>query len=119
MGQDDVGRERDQFRRVSANGVGIGRGPAGVDPHVAADGPAQQRQPLMERRDAGLKFRIVRGRGQEHADAPHALALLRARGERPNAAAPPRTPRNSRRLMSAPRLRTRHRIGSNEHFDRG
>ena len=41
MGQDDVGRERDQFRRVSANVVGIGRGPASVDPHVAADGPAQ------------------------------------------------------------------------------
>ena len=41
MGQDDVGRERGQFRRVSANFAGIGRGPAGVDPHVAADGPAQ------------------------------------------------------------------------------
>jgi len=27
--------------RVSANAVGIGRGPADVDPHVAADGPAQ------------------------------------------------------------------------------
>ena len=41
MGQDDVRRERGQFRRVSANVGGIGRGPAGVDPHVAADGPAQ------------------------------------------------------------------------------
>ena len=41
MGQDDVRRERGQFRRVSANFGGIGRGPAGVDPHVAADGPAQ------------------------------------------------------------------------------
>ena len=37
----------------------------------------------MERREAGLKFRIVRGSGQEHADAPHALGLLRARGKRP------------------------------------
>ena len=36
----------------------------------------------MERREAGLKFRIVRGCGQEYADAPDALALLRARGER-------------------------------------
>ena len=44
-------------------------------------------QPLQERRDAGLTFRIVRGCGQEHADAPHALGLLRARRERP---APPR-----------------------------
>ena len=42
----------------------------------------------MERREAGLKFRIVRGCGQEHADAPHALGLLRARRERPSA--PPR-----------------------------
>ena len=83
MGQDDVRRERDQFRRVSANVGGIGRGPAGVDPHVAADGPAQLRQRLQERPDAGLKFRIVRGCGQEHADAPHPLGLLRARRERP------------------------------------
>src|SRR6266550_4561400 len=37
----------------------------------------------MERREAGLKCRIVRDCGQEHADAPHALGLLRARGERP------------------------------------
>ena len=40
-------------------------------------------QPLQERPDAGLKFRIVRGCGQEHADAPHPLGLLRARRERP------------------------------------
>ena len=40
-GQDDVRRERGQFRRVPANLGGIGRGPAGVDAHVAADGPAQ------------------------------------------------------------------------------
>jgi hypothetical protein len=40
MGQDDVRRERGQFRRVSANLGGIGAGPAGVDPHVAADDPA-------------------------------------------------------------------------------
>ena len=87
MGQNDVRRERDQFRRVSANVGGIGCGPAGVDPHVAADGPAQLRQPLQERPDPGLKFRIVRGCGQEHADAPHPLGLLRARRERPR---PPR-----------------------------
>src|SRR3954463_5962397 len=36
----------------------------------------------MERREAGLKFRIVRGCGEEYADAPHALGLLRVRGER-------------------------------------
>ena len=33
--------------------------------------------------DAGLTFRIVRGCEVQHADAPHTLALLRARRERP------------------------------------
>jgi hypothetical protein len=35
------------------------------------------------------------------------------------AAAPPSAPRNSRRLMCAPRLTRQHRIGSNECFDKG
>ena len=83
-GQDDVRRERDQFRRVFANVVGIARGPASS--RSARCGRSVQPnccQPLQERRDAGLQFRIVRGRGHEHADAPHPLALLRARRERP------------------------------------
>src|SRR6516162_5200331 len=37
----------------------------------------------MERRDAGLSFRIVGGEVHEYANAPHALSLLRARCERP------------------------------------
>src|SRR5262249_28180498 len=57
--------------------------PTDLNPHVAADGPAQQRQPLQERPDAGLKYHIIRGCVQEHADPPHALTLLRARRERP------------------------------------
>jgi hypothetical protein len=40
-------------------------------------------QPLQECLDAGLKLRIVRGCGQEHADAPHPLGLLRAYAKRP------------------------------------
>jgi hypothetical protein len=32
-------------------------------------------------RHAGLIFRITRGRGHQHADPPHALALLRPRRE--------------------------------------
>jgi hypothetical protein len=84
QGEDDVWRERDQFRRVSAKVVGIGRGPAGVDPQVAAVGPAQLRQALQKRRHAGLIFRIIRGRGHQHADAPDPLALLRACREWPH-----------------------------------
>ena len=62
--------------------IGFACGPADVDPHVAAFAPAQLLQPLPERRHAGLTFRIVCGAGYEHADAPHPLALPRAR-ERP------------------------------------
>jgi hypothetical protein len=39
---------------------------------------------LQERPDASLKFRIVRGCGQEHANAPRSLSLLRARREWPS-----------------------------------
>jgi hypothetical protein len=44
--QDDVRRERDQFRRVSAEEFGIARAPTILDPHVAADGPTQLLQAL-------------------------------------------------------------------------
>src|SRR6266511_1176784 len=73
-----------------ANTIGTVRGactPAIVDLQVAADGPAPLLQPLQERCKAGLSFRIVRGRAHEHADAPHPLALLRARRERPRSRA--------------------------------
>jgi hypothetical protein len=36
----------------------------------------------MERRDAGLSFRIVRSQVHEHADPPYSVWLLRARRER-------------------------------------
>jgi hypothetical protein len=40
-------------------------------------------QGLLERREAGLTLRVVRGPVHEHADPPHLLGLLRARHERP------------------------------------
>src|SRR5262249_26231007 len=80
---DYVRRERDQFRRIPANALGIAGGPAIVNLHVAAVGPAQFLQPLHERSEACLPFRIVCGEGHEHADATHPLALLRTCRERP------------------------------------
>jgi hypothetical protein len=70
-----------------ANFCRIVRGQAGVDVHVAADGPAVQCQRLKERPDARLPYRIVRDGGEEHADAPHAFTLLRARRKRPRSRA--------------------------------
>src|SRR5262249_50878714 len=81
--QDDIRRQGDQLRREFANAIGIASAPAVVDLHIPADGPAQLLQPLMESRKAHLTFRIIGGVIHEHADAPHALALLRARRERP------------------------------------
>ena len=40
-------------------------------------------QPLVERRDARLFFRVIGGKIHEHADPSHALPLLRVRRERP------------------------------------
>src|SRR6266446_789787 len=74
--------KRDQFARVSANLGRTAAGPAGLDLHVAAVGPAQLLQRLHERSEVGLLVGLL-GRTHEHADAPHPLALLRARRERP------------------------------------
>jgi hypothetical protein len=82
-GQYDVGAEDNQFRRVFANALGIARAPADVDANVATVGPAQLRQRLCERQYAPLRCRIIRRETHEQADAPHALALLRTRRERP------------------------------------
>ena len=38
----------------------------------------------MERREAGLKYRIVRGCGQQHADAPHPLGCCACGKRRAN-----------------------------------
>src|SRR5262249_46301051 len=71
-----------QFRRMGAKPVGIARAPAGLDLHVAADGPARLLQALQKCPVARLSERIVGGKVNEHADAPHPL-LLRACREWP------------------------------------
>jgi hypothetical protein len=48
-------------------------------------------QPLQESGDAGLPYRIVRCGIHEHANATHALALLRARRERPRSRFTPKS----------------------------
>ena len=117
-GQDDVRREREQFRRVSALALDIVLAPAGIDPHIAAIAPTQLLQNFLERREAGLNIGIVRGAG-EHADPPHPLRLLRAHTERPR-----RRTAEKRDELTSPHIHTQaqeaqHCIGSNESFDRG
>jgi hypothetical protein len=75
--------QADQLLRERWHPIGVTSGPANVHPHVAAFGPAQGRKRLRERREATFRQGIVLVFRHEHADAPHAAALLRARRERP------------------------------------
>src|SRR5262249_50236589 len=84
MGQDNFRRQCDQFRCVSAYVLGFAAAPTGVDPYIAADDPTRLHECLLEGSDPSLKVRIVRSGRQQHADAPHALALLGVRRERPH-----------------------------------
>ena len=83
-----------------------------VDMNIAALGPSTLFEFLLE------CFYVWIVEADEHADTPNAVGLL-ALAASGHAAAPPRSVMNSRRLMSAPKLRRRHLSGSNEYFDRG
>ena len=77
------GAERHQFRRVIAIAAGIGGGPARIDPHVAAVRPAQLLAVPAAKPRRGPAPSDRAARFNQHPNAPHPLALLRARRERP------------------------------------
>jgi hypothetical protein len=81
--QDDVGLGGNQLLRDRPYPVDVTAGQPKVHPHVAAIGPTQARKRLRECRRATLHLRIVSVAPPEHADAPHPLALLRARRDWP------------------------------------
>jgi hypothetical protein len=80
---DDVGLQGDQLLRERSYPIVVITVPPKVHPHVAAIDPTEARKRLSERRDASLRQGIVFVVRHEHADAPHAVALLRARRQRP------------------------------------
>jgi hypothetical protein len=80
--QDDVGLQADQLLSERSYPIDV-TGQPEVHPQVAAIGPTQVRKRLRERRDAKLPLRIVFVAPHKHADAPYAVALLRARRQRP------------------------------------
>ena len=81
-GQNDIGRERDQFRRKSAIAIGVVRAPTIIDLQIATFGPPELLQRLMKRLGAGLPLRMLRSHVHQHTDPPHRRGLLRARRER-------------------------------------
>ena len=101
--KNEVGLQRDEFLRESLPRLRVERRPASVDPDVAALRPPELLESLPERRDPGLSFPVALGKRHQHADPPHPVGLLRARGERPRT--PPRrraSVMNSRRLIYSP-----------------
>jgi hypothetical protein len=80
---DDVGLQADQLLRERSCPIDVTAGPTTINPRVAAIGPTQVRKRLRERRDDSLHLRVVFVAPHEYADAPHAVALLRARHTRP------------------------------------
>jgi hypothetical protein len=81
--QDDGGLQADQFLRERAHPIAVTTRPTKVNPNVAAVGPTKVRKRLSEPRDARLSLRIVFVERHEHADAPHAVGLLRPRHQWP------------------------------------
>ena len=73
----------DQLFREHPHPVNTVAGPTNVHPQVAAIGPTQLRKPLREPGEPTLSHRIVFIARHQHADPPHAVALLRPRRERP------------------------------------
>jgi Molybdopterin-binding domain of aldehyde dehydrogenase len=61
--------------------------------------PAELTQALPKGRRAGPAFRVVLGSGHQHRDAPHAVAPLRARRERPRCGAAASVANWTRRLV--------------------
>ena len=85
--QDDVGLQADQLLHECLHPIGVTASPTTVRPHVAAIRPTQVRKRVRERGEATLLLGIVSVARHEDADAPYAVALLRARRERPRSRA--------------------------------
>jgi hypothetical protein len=78
---DDVRREGDQLGRMRQDALGTGS-EAIVDVDVAALRPAQFLKRPLKCHSAGLCFRMILSKRNQHADPTHPIGL-RARSQRP------------------------------------
>jgi hypothetical protein len=83
-GDDQVRLKFNELLRQRPGQGQIAAIPAIVDAQIATLGPSELPERLLECRAALAILGIVLGERHEHADARHAFALLRARGERPH-----------------------------------
>src|SRR5262249_50060976 len=80
---DHIRQGGDQFFRLRLRLSANGRRTY-IDADIAVLSPTEPLQLLPERGQPCLIFLIIFGSAKQHADAPHALGLLRERGERPS-----------------------------------
>jgi hypothetical protein len=82
--KDHVGLQADQFFREHSLAFNDRGTPPNIHMHIAAIGPTQLLKRSRETGNPEQSFGIVFAEPHEHADAPHPLALLRARRQRPS-----------------------------------
>jgi len=83
-GPDHVWLHAREFGRVKPNSVVVATSPSIVDHHIGARSPSELLQAADECLFSSLLFGIAFIGREEHADPPHPLGLLRARGEWPS-----------------------------------
>src|SRR5262249_38366321 len=82
VGQDQVGSDGEQLRRVVAQYSSV-PGPTIFDREIAAVDPSQLPQAVFERQQARLSLGVAGDKTHQHADPSHVLRL-RTRGKRPS-----------------------------------
>src|SRR5262249_53874546 len=82
MREDHVGPQGDQLFRQRLR-LGAGGRKTSIDADVMTLRPSEPLELLSKFHEARLGFRTVRGQANQHPDAPHPRALLRARRARP------------------------------------
>jgi hypothetical protein len=83
-GKNHVWIARHQFRCIGPHPAGISATPTVINFEVAAFDPSVLQQTKPKSCNSGLPFRIgFRGPGDQYAEPPHVIWLLRACGERP------------------------------------
>ena len=83
IGKDNVGRERNQFGRVSAYVLRVLLAPADVETDIDAGGPAGLLQDFLECCETGLTLQVAGCPVKERSDPPDLAGLQRTRGEQP------------------------------------
>jgi hypothetical protein len=81
-GKDRVRLDGQEFTGICPIAVGIAGRPTFLDLEIGADLPPEFVEPVAKGGNPSLRFRVVR-HADQHTDAPHPLALLRPRRERP------------------------------------